>query len=68
MSAAEVERVALTVTEAAEALGVHPDTVRRLITDGRLPTVPTGTRRQLVPVDALRAFANSGARHLKAAS
>jgi excisionase family DNA binding protein len=52
------DRIALTVPEAAEALGCGADLVRRLVDAGELPTVPTGTRRVLIPVDALRRFAN----------
>lgn len=50
-------RVAYSVPEAAWALGVSPDTVRTLIDERRLPTVPHVGRRRLVPVAALEAFA-----------
>lgn len=44
------------VPQAAKALGTSPDTVRRLIRAGHLPTVPHVGARQLVPVAALEAF------------
>lgn len=55
-----VEKVAWSMTEVAESLGVSPDIVRRLVAEGHLPTVETGTRRILVPVVAVRAFAAAG--------
>ena len=50
----------LTVPEAAAALGVSPDTVRRYGDDGRLPYVRYGSgrsgTRRLIPEDAVAAF------------
>ena len=48
-----VERLALSVDEVAERLGVHPSFVRRLIEQGRIPAVRLG-RRVLVPVEGLQ--------------
>ena len=46
------DRLTLSVAEVAERLGVHPSFVRRLIQDGRIPSVRLG-RRVLVPVRGL---------------
>lgn len=46
------DRLALSVAETAAYLGVHPSFVRRLIEQGRLPSVRLG-RRVLVPVEGL---------------
>lgn len=58
-AAAPIERIAYSVPETAKSLGCSPDIVRRLVDEGALPVVPTGTRRVLIPVDAIRRFANS---------
>lgn len=58
VSGAGPEKIAYSVTEAAEALGTSEPTVRRLIGEGRIPTVDLGNSRRLIPVDALRRFAN----------
>jgi predicted site-specific integrase-resolvase len=50
-----VPPLALTIDKAAEALGVSPSTVRRLIASGRLPTVPNLSPTR-VAVSALRRF------------
>ena len=47
------ERMAISVYEAAKALGVHHRTVRRYIELGILPSVKLG-RRVLIPLEALR--------------
>ena len=47
----------LTVSKAAEILGVHPDTLRRWSDDGKVPawTTPSGHRRyRRSDLDALR--------------
>jgi excisionase family DNA binding protein len=44
-----------TVYEAAERMGCHPLTVRRLIRDGKLRAVRIG-RKVVVPVSALDEF------------
>ena len=46
-------RGALSVDETAAYLGVHASFVRRLIDQGRLPSVRLG-RRVLVPVEGLQ--------------
>lgn len=53
-------RLAWTVEEVADSLGTSADTVRRLIADGHLSTVPHVGRRQLVPVAALEEFVSPG--------
>lgn len=41
-----VKRNLLTVTQAAELLGMHPDSIRRLVRCGKLPDRrPPGTRK-----------------------
>lgn len=57
----EPERLALTVPEAARSIGCGPDLIRRLVKEGHLPTIPTGTRRVLIPVSALRSYVDSAA-------
>lgn len=46
-------RLSLSIPEAAEVLGVCPNTVAAEITRGRIPTIRHG-RRVLIPVAALR--------------
>lgn len=53
------ERIAWSVTEAAEALGVHPASVRRLIAAGQLGSLRVG-RRVLVPDAELRRLVACG--------
>jgi len=55
----EFEPLVYTVPAAARALRVSPDTVRDLIADGLLPTVPHMGRRHLIPRRALVAFVES---------
>jgi excisionase family DNA binding protein len=50
-----MERKAVNQREAAEALGVHPHTLRRLIAEGRIDVVRVG-RRVLVPVAEIERF------------
>jgi excisionase family DNA binding protein len=50
-----VGKLALTPAQAAEAIGVHVQTLRRLIDEGRLRAVKAG-RRTLVPVRELERF------------
>lgn len=54
---AELPPLAVSITEAARALGVSPQTLRNMITAGRCPvrTVKFG-RRRLVPVADLEEF------------
>lgn len=62
----------VTATEAGRLLGVSERTIRRLIEDGRLPTVPHVGDRVLVPVAAIDAFVADAVkpltRRLKAAA
>jgi excisionase family DNA binding protein len=46
----------LTVDQAADALQMHPDTVRRMLREKRLPGVKLGLREWRVPAEALRRF------------
>jgi excisionase family DNA binding protein len=39
---APMEKLALSIREAAEALGLHPDTVRGMVETGQLPAVRVG--------------------------
>ena len=50
-----LERLAVSVEEAADALGVGRSTLFELIRDGRLGSIKVGKRR-LVPTDELKAF------------
>jgi len=50
-----LEPKAVNLKEAAQALGVHPHTLKMLIADGRLRVVRVG-RRYLVPVSELERF------------
>lgn len=49
------KRLALNQREAAEVLGVHPHTLRRLIAEGRIQCVRVG-RRVLIPIGAIERF------------
>jgi excisionase family DNA binding protein len=53
---AEQERIALSIAEAAEQVGMSEKTIRDWIKAGKFPAVQLGGRkgRWLVPVDALR--------------
>lgn len=53
-------RLALTLAEAGQAIGVSDKTVDRWVKRGLLPTVPH-TTRVLVPVVALEQFVSAGA-------
>jgi len=53
MGVGNVTRLTYTVTEAAEALGVSETTVRNLVRQGRLRTVPDMGTRTLIPRAAL---------------
>jgi excisionase family DNA binding protein len=56
---APAPRAAVTIGEAADALGVSPRTIRRRLNDGSLPTSTLGSRR-MIPTAALAALANRG--------
>ena len=53
----EIERIALSVSEVATALGVSARTVRSLLKEGSLPCIRIGTR-VLVEVEEVRKFIN----------
>lgn len=50
-----IEKRALNLKEAGQALGVHQHTVRRLINEGRIDVVRVGAR-VLVPVAEIERF------------
>ena len=56
-----MERLALTVSEAAQALGVSNKFVYQLIKQKSIPALHVGERRLLIPCDGLRAWLNAGA-------
>ncbi len=43
----------MNIREAAEALAVHPETLRRMTRDGRIPFVRVGSRLKFAPSDLL---------------
>lgn len=54
-----IRRLAYSVAEVAEALGVSDWTIRREITEGRLSSVRIGTSphaRLVIPADAVKAL------------
>jgi excisionase family DNA binding protein len=51
----QMDRKALSLTEAADALGIHRHTLRQLVEDGRLRSVRVG-RRYLIPVAEIDRF------------
>jgi molybdopterin-binding protein len=53
----------LTIGEAARALGVSADTLRRWDRDGRLRTVRDGRNRRLVPLDEVERLSSRPQRH-----
>lgn len=53
----------LTIGEAAKAIGVSADTLRRWDRDGRLRTVRDGRNRRLVPVDEVERLSARPQRH-----
>lgn len=55
----KVDRLVYTLDEAAEALGVSVQTIRRLIKAGRFPHARVGGKLR-VPVDALKTFLAEG--------
>ena len=46
-------KVALSMKEVAQALGVAEHTVRRLVRDGELPAIRISERRIIIPAEAL---------------
>lgn len=55
------DRKLLTLTAAADALGVSRQTVWRMVNDGRLPTVEMRAGRHRVPSNALTELLKGGA-------
>ena len=55
------ERLALSIEETAKACGLSRATLYRLLNDGKLTTIKVGARR-LVPVGAIDALLNGGAK------
>ena len=51
----DVEPISVTVTHAAELLGVSTDTLYRLMHRRAIPTVTVG-RRRLIPYDGLKRY------------
>lgn len=51
----EVAPLAYNVEEAAEALSMSPESVRKLVRDGLLPTI-IGVDRIIIPVKAIEAY------------
>jgi excisionase family DNA binding protein len=54
------ERVVYTLSEAAELLGVHYETVARWVRTGKLPGVKLSRRKVVVPKETLDAFLRGG--------
>lgn len=50
-----VEPLAYSVSETAECLGVSTDSVRRLVREGELPTIPV-IGRVVIPIRAIEDF------------
>lgn len=56
------EKLAISVDECAERLGIAPTTVRRMLKKGELPSIKAGDR-WLIPVSALnRMLESAGAK------
>ena len=55
-TAAGIQREALSISEAADAVGVSPETMRRLVDSGEVPARRTanGGGRVLIPLQGLR--------------
>jgi len=61
-----MEPIAVSLSKAAGLLGVHPNTLAKMVSRGEIPTVRWG-RRVLVPVEALKVHINAEA-HRNAAA
>ena len=59
--AAPTDRKLMTLTAAADALGISRQTVWRMIGDGRLPTIEIRAGRHRIASSAITAFLNGGA-------
>lgn len=58
-----VEKLTLTVDEAAEALGISRNLAYELVKQGKIPTVRMGCRRLVVPVSALQKMLDTACQH-----
>lgn len=64
----ENERLALTVGEAAEALGISTSFAYKLVARGVLPSVKLGVRKTVVPVRALCDYLDAACQPAEGAS
>jgi excisionase family DNA binding protein len=48
-----MDRLAVSFDEAAKALGVSRDVIRKMVADGRLAVIETGTARRVIPIRSL---------------
>lgn len=60
-NAPESELLALTYQQAGARLGIHPETVARLVRAGKLPSVPGLGRSRRISVESLRRYVNGSA-------
>jgi len=58
-SEGKTERLAMTVEEAGDALGISRATAYMLVNTGRLPAIRISDRRLIVPIKALNELLNS---------
>lgn len=56
------DRIAVSVTEAAERIGVSPSYAYRLVRERKLPAIRTWGRRVVIPLRALEDYVNEQAR------
>lgn len=61
MTAGTSEKLTYSVPEAAQVLGMHPNTVRRYVAAGVIPAMRLG-RRTLISVEELRSWVRDNAR------
>jgi excisionase family DNA binding protein len=54
------DRLACSVSDAANSIGVHPNTIYNWISEGRLVSVKVG-RRRLIRMDSLRELIGTSA-------
>lgn len=57
----QTAKLAYSLKETAQALGVSHSTVRRMVAEGELSSVRTGAR-VLIPVESVRNFLQTGAK------
>lgn len=57
-----MEKMALSLKEAACMMGVSLSTIRKLCVETDFPAIRVAPRRIVVPVDALREWLNAGKR------